>query len=52
LYCDPQTSGGLLVACAADHADALFETIVTSGYPAARIIGEVTDGAPRVVLET
>jgi selenide, water dikinase len=52
LYCDPQTSGGLLVACAADHADALLETIVTSGYPAACIIGEVTDGAPRVVLET
>ena len=51
LYCDPQTSGGLLVACAPDRADALLETIVASGYPAARIIGEVKDGDPRVVIE-
>jgi selenide, water dikinase len=51
LYCDPQTSGGLLVACAADRSDALLKTIVASGYPAARVIGEVKDGAPRVVLE-
>jgi selenide, water dikinase len=51
LYCDPQTSGGLLVACAPDHADALLKTIVASGYPAARIIGEVKDGGPRVVVE-
>jgi selenide, water dikinase len=51
MYCDPQTSGGLLVACAPDRADALLETIVAAGYPAARIIGEAKDGAPRVVLE-
>jgi selenide,water dikinase len=51
LYYDPQTSGGLLVACAPDRADALLETIVASGYPAARIIGEVKDGDPRVVIE-
>lgn len=51
LYCDPQTSGGLLVACAPDRADALRETIVASGYSAARVIGEVKDGDPRVVIE-
>jgi len=51
LYCDPQTSGGLLVACAPDRAEALVKAIVGAGYPAARIIGEVRDGAPRVVLE-
>lgn len=51
LYCDPQTSGGLLVACAPDRADALLKTIVASGYPAARIIGEVKDGEPRIVVE-
>jgi selenide, water dikinase len=51
LYCDPQTSGGLLVACAPDCTDALLETIVASGYSAARIIGEVQDGDPRVVME-
>ena len=51
LYCDPQTSGGLLVACAPDRAETLVETIAASGYPAARIIGEVNEGAPRVVVE-
>jgi selenide, water dikinase len=51
LFCDPQTSGGLLVACAANRANALLGTIVDAGYPAARIIGEVNDGEPRVVVE-
>jgi selenide, water dikinase len=51
LYCDPQTSGGLLIACAADRAEALLEAIVDAGYPAARIIGAVKDGEPRVVVE-
>jgi selenide, water dikinase len=51
LYCDPQTSGGLLVACAPDRAETLVETIAASGYPGARIVGEVKDGAPRVVVE-
>jgi selenide, water dikinase len=51
LYCDPQTSGGLLVACAADRADALLKMIVGAGYPAARIVGAVRDGEPRVVVE-
>ena len=50
LYCDPQASGGLLVACAPDRADALLKTIVASGYPAARIIGEVKDGEPRIAV--
>ena len=36
LFCDPQTSGGLLVACAPSRADELLKTIITAGYPAAR----------------
>jgi selenide, water dikinase len=51
LYCDPQTSGGLLVACGPDRADALLKRIVGAGYPAARIVGAVRDGEPRVVVE-
>ena len=51
LYCDPQTSGGLLVACAPDRAEALLKTTIASGYPGARVIGEVKDGAPHVVLK-
>ncbi len=51
LYCDPQTSGGLLVACAPDHAEQLLKTIVGAGYPTARIIGGAKEGEPRVVVE-
>ncbi|MCZ4094387.1 selenide, water dikinase SelD [Sinorhizobium psoraleae] len=43
---DPQTSGGLLVSCRADRADALLEEVVAAGYPAARIIGAVEEGEP------
>jgi len=50
LLCDPQTSGGLLVSCAADKAGAVLETIQAAGYPAARIIGKVADGKPQVVV--
>lgn len=52
LYYDPQTSGGLLIACAGAEADAILRMILDAGYPAARIIGEVKDGEPRVVVET
>jgi selenide, water dikinase len=52
LYCDPQTSGGLLVSCAPDHAEQLLKTIVAAGYPAARIIGGVKEGESRVVVES
>ncbi len=45
LLTDPQTSGGLLVACAPDHADAVLRQIVRAGYPAARVIGRAEAGA-------
>jgi len=51
LLCDPQTSGGLLVACAPRRADALLESIVAGGYSGARIIGGVEEGEARVVIE-
>jgi selenide,water dikinase len=41
---DPQTSGGLLVACAADRADEIATKIVAAGYPAACRIGRVVEG--------
>ena len=50
LLTDPQTSGGLLVSCAAGRAEALLAEIRAGGYPAARIIGAVEAGAPRVVV--
>ncbi|MBS0246417.1 MAG: selenide, water dikinase SelD [Proteobacteria bacterium] len=51
LYCDPQTSGGLLVSCSADRAGDILETIQNAGYTAARIIGRLDDGRPQVVVE-
>ncbi|MER9468254.1 selenide, water dikinase SelD [Mesorhizobium sp. M0482] len=51
LLTDPQTSGGLLVACETDRAAALVERIVADGYPLARIIGHARPGAPTIVVE-
>lgn len=48
LLTDPQTSGGLLVACAHERADEILRTIVDDGYPAARIVGRVEAGPPAV----
>jgi len=48
LLADPQTSGGLLVACASQKADTLLRIIRESGCPAARIIGRAEAGAPAV----
>ncbi|MCC7046645.1 MAG: selenide, water dikinase SelD [Alphaproteobacteria bacterium] len=46
LLTDPQTSGGLLVACDPARADAILATIAAAGHPNARIVGEVAPGAP------
>jgi selenide,water dikinase len=48
LLTDPQTSGGLLIACAAERADEIRRMIVAAGYPHASIIGHVVSGAPRI----
>jgi selenide, water dikinase len=45
---DPQTSGGLLVACAPERAEALLKTIRDAGYASANIIGEMRAGAPGI----
>ncbi|MBV9555756.1 MAG: selenide, water dikinase SelD [Pseudolabrys sp.] len=50
LYSDPQTSGGLLISCAAGEAEGILKTIVAEGYPSARIIGHIDDGPARVML--
>jgi selenide, water dikinase len=50
LLTDPQTSGGLLVACAPDRAEAVCASIRAAGYPLASIIGSVSAGEPAVQL--
>ena len=51
LLTDPQTSGGLLVACAPERSAEILRQIVDAGYPAARIIGHVEAGAPGIRVE-
>lgn len=48
LLADPQTSGGLLVACAPAKAEDLVRKIKGSGYPSARIIGHAEAGTPSI----
>jgi selenide, water dikinase len=50
LLTDPQTSGGLLVACSAERADAIRAFIERSGYPRASIIGSVSAGNAGVAI--
>lgn len=45
---DAQTSGGLLIAVAADQADRLLGVLRQQGTPAAAVIGEITTAAGRV----
>jgi selenide, water dikinase len=52
LLTDPQTSGGLLIACAPDRAESILSQIVVAGYPHSRIIGHVDLGAPAVEVRS
>ena len=48
LLCDPQTSGGLLVSCAAESADAVLEAFNADGFNQAAIIGWMRSGRVQV----
>jgi selenide,water dikinase len=52
LLCDPQTSGGLLMAIAAERAGAALEALRAKGYAQAAVIGEVYEngGKPEIAL--
>jgi selenide,water dikinase len=50
LLTDPQTSGGLLVACAVDAADEVLAVFRSQGFADAAAIGSITAGVPRIVV--
>jgi selenide, water dikinase len=50
LMTDPQTSGGLLLACAPARAAVVIAAVRDAGYPAARVIGRAEAGTGRVRL--
>jgi selenide, water dikinase len=50
LLTDPQTSGGLLVACAAAAVEEVLAIFRSEGFAGAAVIGEMIAGAPRVAV--
>eukprot|EP00913_Durusdinium_trenchii_P004218 g3910.t1 len=48
LLADPQTSGGLLLACEPSKADAIVDRIRAAGYPRTALIGHAAIGEPKV----
>jgi selenide,water dikinase len=47
---DPQTSGGLLVACEPSAARAVLEVFAKEGFKHARVIGELLPGTPGIAV--
>jgi selenide, water dikinase len=52
LLTDPQTSGGLLIACEQAKAVEVVRMIADQGYPRVRLIGHVEAGPPSVVVKS
>ena len=50
LLTDPQTSGGLLVACAPEATDAVLEIFRSEGFDRAAVVGRLESGPPRVAV--
>jgi selenide,water dikinase len=48
LLTDPQTSGGLLVACAPEVVTEVLAIFLQEGFDHATVIGEVSEGRPQV----
>ena len=48
---DPQTSGGLLVACSPDELPRVEEIFARQGFSQAAVIGRMSDGQPQVRVE-
>ena len=51
LLTDPQTSGGLLVACDPAAVDAVLAIFKAEGFDGATVIGEMTSGKPQVMVK-
>ena len=54
LLCDPQTSGGLLVACAPDAVPGAIDVFERHGFARATLIGHMgarADDGPRVIVD-
>ena len=50
LLTDPQTSGGLLVACTREAASRVLSVFTQQGFAQAAVIGELAEGTPRITI--
>jgi selenide,water dikinase len=50
LLCDPQTSGGLLVACASSVVGDVLDILRQNGYRHAACIGSLSAGPPEITV--
>ena len=48
LFCDPQTSGGLLVACAPEAVEPALAIFRRHGHARAAVVGRIVEGAPSI----
>ena len=51
LLSDPQTSGGLLVACRPDTVDAVLDTFRQQGFDHAAVVGQIQAGPAELVVQ-
>lgn len=51
LLCDPQTSGGLLIAVAPDAAEEVLRLVRSSGLARAGVVGELAAGPAGIVVQ-
>ncbi len=51
LLTDPQTSGGLLVACSPDTAEQVLAVFAEQGFASASVIGHMEAGPAQVVVQ-
>jgi selenide,water dikinase len=52
LLTDPQTSGGLLVSCDPDRAEAIVDMTIAAGYPHACVIGHAETGPASITIHS
>ena len=52
ILCDPQTSGGLLIAVAPDRAEAVLDQVLAAGFLASRRVGRLVEGPAEVRVLT
>jgi len=51
MLCDPQTSGGLLIACSDEAVPQVLDLLARRGFEYGSVIGSFNSSAPRVRVD-